>query len=205
MEKVETIQNLQQLRSIVGEPSELTPSKFYDHLNEQAADFIRRSPFLVLSTVDAEGMPTASPKGDIPGFVHQADERTLFMPERKGNRLVVSYQNILATQKVGIIFLLPRCSETLRISGHAELVTDEELCRKLDSRGPAILLLKVTVTEAYFHCGKAFIRSNLWNPDQWPEASRISFGREIGNNTGKNKDFVEDLDAQVLERYKDSL
>jgi predicted pyridoxine 5'-phosphate oxidase superfamily flavin-nucleotide-binding protein len=97
---METIQDLQQLRSIVGEPGELTINKIYDHLNEQASDFITRSPFLVLSTVDEDGMPTASPKGDIPGFVHQADERTLYMPERKGNRLVISYQNVLATKKV---------------------------------------------------------------------------------------------------------
>ena len=202
---METIQDLQQLRSIVGEPGELTINKIYDHLNEQASDFITRSPFLVLSTVDEDGMPTASPKGDIPGFVHQADERTLYMPERKGNRLVISYQNVLATEKVGLIFLLPQCSETLRVSGHAELVTDEEICAKLDARGPAILLLKVTVTEAYFHCGKAFIRSNLWKPEHWPDASRISFGREIGDQIGKGADFAEDLDAQVLERYKDSL
>jgi PPOX class probable FMN-dependent enzyme len=202
---VETIQDLQQLRSIVGEPSEMTQNKMYDHLNEQATDFISRSPFLVLSTVDAEGMPTSSPKGDVPGFVYQADAHTLYMPERRGNKLVVSYQNILATQKVGLIFLLPRCSETLRVSGRAELVMDKELCKKLDSRGPAILLLKVTVTEAYFHCGKAFIRSNLWSPEHWPDESRVSFGREIGNQIGKGTDFVEDLDAQVLERYKDSL
>jgi PPOX class probable FMN-dependent enzyme len=202
---MEAIQDLQHLRSIVGEPSELTASKMYDHLNQQATDFISRSPFLILSTVDAQGMPTASPKGDAPGFVHQADERTLFMPERKGNRLVVSYQNILATGKVGLIFLLPRCSETLRVSGNAELVVDEQLCAKLDNRGPAIMLLKISITEAYFHCGKALIRSQLWNPEQWPDESRISFGREIGDNTGKGQDFAEDIDAQVLERYKDSL
>lgn len=203
---MESITSLEQLRGIVGEPSELTPNKIYPHLNEQAIDFIGRSPFLVMATVDADGMPTASPKGDHPGFVHVQDETTLFMPERKGNRLVVSYQNILATPKVGLIFMLPRCSESLRVSGHAELVSDEALCAKLSARNaPALLLLKVTVTEAYFQCGKAFIRSELWNPDAWPEASRVSFGREIGTRIGKDQAFVEDLDAQVLERYKDSL
>lgn len=202
---MQTIHNLEELRAIVGHPSELTANKIYDHLNEQATDFITRSPFLMLATVDESGMPTVSPKGDEPGFVYQPDDRTLYMPERKGNRLVFSYQNILANPKVGLTFLLPQCDETLRVSGDAELVRDEELCKKLDSRGPAILLLKVTVTEAYFHCGKAFIRSNLWKPEHWPEKSRVSFGREIGNRIGKDQDFVEDLDAQVLERYKDSL
>ncbi|MBT7550142.1 MAG: hypothetical protein HN611_15855, partial [Gemmatimonadetes bacterium] len=166
---MQTIANLKALHAIVGEPSELTAKKFYSHLSEQATDFIARSPFLVMATVDENGMPTASPKGDYPGFVHQADKHTLYMPERKGNRLVVSYQNIFATGKVGLIFLLPRSNETLRISGKAELVTDEALCAKCESHGnPALLLLKVSVTEAYFHCGKAFIRSHLWQPDAWP-------------------------------------
>ena len=76
----------------------------------------------------------------------------------------------------------------------------------MSARGaPALLLLKVTVTEAYFQCGKAFIRSEMWNPDAWPEASRVSFGREIGSRIGRDDDFAADLDAQVLERYKDSL
>jgi len=204
---MKNIQDLDALRAIVGEPSELTEKKMYSHINAQASDFIAQSPFLVLSTVDANSMPTASPKGDYPGFVHQADAHTLYMPERKGNRLLVSYQNIFTNPKVGLIFLKPRCNETLRISGHAELVTDAPLCAQLQSQGkPALLLLKVIVTQAYFHCGKAFIRSNLWNPEAWPnEETRISFGKEIGNNIGKDKTFVEDLDAQVLERYKDSL
>jgi PPOX class probable FMN-dependent enzyme len=203
---VDRIADLEQLRRIVGEPTKLTQSKIYDRLSPQATDFIARSPFLVLSTVDADGMPTASPKGDEPGFVQQTDERTLYMPERRGNRLVVSYQNILDTGRAGLLFLLPQCSETLRVSGHAELVTDERMCAQMSARGnPAILLLKITVTEAYFHCGKALIRSNLWNADAWPEASRVSFGREIGDNIGEGRDFADDLDAQVLERYKDSL
>lgn len=203
---MQTIENLEALRAIVGEPSELTEKKIYPYLNEQASEFIAKSPFLVMATVDADGMPTASPKGDFPGFVHQADEHTLYMPERKGNRLVVSYQNIMATPKVGLIFMLPQCSETLRVSGTAELVTDADLCAKLESRGnPALLLLKVTVTQAYFHCGKAFIRSGLWDPASWPDETRVSFGKEIGDNAGKDQAFVEDLDAQVVERYKDSL
>ncbi|NKB72445.1 MAG: hypothetical protein GKR89_35665 [Candidatus Latescibacteria bacterium] len=204
---MEAIKNLEELRALVGEPSELTHNKIYSYLNPQATDFIAQSPFLVLATVDAQGMPTASPKGDRPGFVHQADEHTLYMPERKGNRLVVSYQNVLATGKIGLIFMRPRCSETLRLSGRAELVTDPDLCARLEARGSAaILLLKITVTEAYFHCGKAFIRSGLWQPEAWPdEELKVSFGREIGDKIGRGRDFVEDLDAQVVERYKDSL
>ncbi len=120
---------------------------------------------------------------------------------------MVSYQNILATGKIGVISMRPRCSETLRISGRAELVTDPDLCARLQARGrAAILLLKITVTEAYFHCGKAFIRNGLWQTEAWPDKElNVSFGREIGDQIGRGKDFVEDLDAQVVELYKDSL
>lgn len=201
------VSNLKELRGIVGEPSELTEKKIYSNLSMQASDFIARSPFLVLATVDGNGMPTASPKGDSPGFVYEEDANTLYVPERRGNRLVVSYQNILTTPRVGLIFMVPRCSETLRVSGTAELVTDPELCARLESRGnPAILLLKVTVTEAYFHCGKAFRRSGLWDPVTWPEEeTRVSFGKEIGDRIGKGDDFVKEVDARVDESYRDRL
>ncbi len=86
-------------------------------------------------------------------------------------------------------------------------MTDEALCAKCESHGnPALLLLKVTVTEAYFHCEKGFIRSNLWQPDARPdEETRVSFGKEIGDNIGEGKAFVEDLNAQIIDRYNDSL
>ena len=203
---MEPIRNIEQLRAIVGEPSELTAKKIFPHLNEQASGFIARSPFLALATVDVDGMPTVSPKGDVPGFVHQEDANTLYIPERKGNRLVFSFQNIMATSKVGLIFMVPRCTETLRVSGTVELVADADLATP-DAQGNAALLhLKVTVTEAYFHCGKAFIRSGLWDPESWPEdTSKVSFGKEIGDKTGKDQAFVKQVDENVVKSYRSNL
>ena len=203
---MQRIRTLDELRDIVGEPSDIVANKIYDHLNRQATAFIARSPFLTMATVDEAGMPTVSPKGDSPGFVQVADASTLYIPERKGNRLVVSYQNILANGTVGLLFVVPRCRESLRVSGHAQLVTDPTLCEQLSARGaPALLALEVKVTEAYFQCGKSLIRSDLWKPDSWPEASSISFGEEIGRQTGQGQDFVESFDNHVAERYEDSL
>jgi PPOX class probable FMN-dependent enzyme len=200
------IETLEQLRALLGHPNETTRAKIYSRLTEQAVDFIRRSPLLVLATADREGMPTASPKGDAPGFVHVQSENTLLIPERLGNKLVSSFRNILENPRVGLIFFVPRCVETLRVGGTAELLHDAGLADQLQAQGkPALLTMRVTVTESYFQCGKALIRSSFWHPESWPPESRISFGREIGDNLGQDAAFAADLDDRVQQRYCDSL
>lgn len=200
------IETQEQLRVILGHPNETTKAKIYSRLTQQAIDFIRRSPLLVLATADREGMPTASPKGDAPGFVHVQGEHTLLVPERLGNKLISSFRNILETPRVGLIFFVPRCVETLRVSGTAELLHDAEVAVQLQAQGkPALLTMRVTVTESYFQCGKALIRRSFWNPESWPAESRISFGREIGDNLGQDAAFAADLDDRVQQRYCDSL
>jgi uncharacterized protein len=200
------IESLGQLRSLLGHPSELTKAKIYSRLNAQMREFIARSPLLMLATSGSDGMPTASPKGDAPGFVQVDEEDRLLIPERLGNRLVSSFQHLLENPRAGLIFLVPGCTETLRISGTVELLHDAELAARLQAHGkPALLVTRLTVTEAYFQCGKAFIRSALWKPETWPAESRVSFGKEIGENLGKDTAFEADVDAQVQMRYSDSL
>jgi uncharacterized protein len=200
------ITSLDELRGILGQPSELTKSKIYTQLNPQMRDFIARSPFLILASTGTDGIPTATPKGDAPGFVQIDDQGRLLIPERLGNKLLSSFQRLLENPYTGLIFLLPRCTETLRISGRAELLHDPALAMQLQAQGkPALLVTRVTVSEAYFQCGKAFIRSKLWQPETWPEESRVSFGREIGHNMGRDERFTTELDAQVQQRYCDSL
>jgi PPOX class probable FMN-dependent enzyme len=200
------IETVEQLRAVMGFPSELTQGKIYQRLTQQAKRFIGRSPFMVIATANAQGMPTASPKGDEPGFVRVENDDTLLMPERRGNKLLSSFLNVLENPRVGLIFFVPGCVETLRVSGTAELLNEAELARRLEAKGtPALLTLRVTVTEAYFHCGKALIRSELWNPPTWPQDVRVSFGEQIGVNLGKDAAFAEDVDAQVQQRYCDSL
>lgn len=194
------------LRALIGSPSELVPHKIHRQLNARAVEFIGRSPMLMLSTTGADGHATVSPKGDPAGFVHVEDDRTLLIPERKGNKLIFTLQNILANPKVGLIFLLPGTCETLRVQGTAELLDDAALCEKLSMRGnKALLAIRVSVTECYFHCAKAFLRSDLWNPETWQEKMTISFGEEIAAGMGLDGAAVADFDRGVQGRYKTDL
>jgi uncharacterized protein len=203
---VATVQDMAHLRAIIGEPTDQVKLKLHSRLNAQAREFIGRSPMFLLSTADADGQPTVAPKGDGPGFVRVADERTLLIPERKGNKLVFSLQNILTNPKVGLIFLLPGTGETLRVSGEAELLDDSALCESFVERGkPALLVTHVRVAQAYFHCAKAFLRSDLWNPAAWAEPMRISFGEEIAEEGGLAACAIGEFDAAVQQRYKTDL
>lgn len=194
------------LRKLIGSPSELVPYKIHRELNARATEFIGRSPMLMLSTADADGQATVSPKGDPAGFVRVENGRTLLIPERKGNKLIFTLQNILANPKVGLIFLVPGTCETLRVQGTAELLDDAGLCENLSMRGnKALLAIRVSVTECYFHCAKAFLRSALWNPDTWPEKMAISFGEEIAGRGGMAPEAAADFDRGVRERYKTDL
>ena len=196
------IDSLEHLRAVIGEPKAQTRYKLHRRLNAQAAAFVARSPMFLLASVDANGQPTVSPKGDGPGFVRVEDANTLLIPERKGNKLVFSLQNILRNPRVGLIFLVPGTDETLRIGGEATLSDDPELCASLTQRDqPALLVMRVRVTEAYFHCAKAFLRSKLWQPESWPETMRVSFGEEIAEEGGLQGADIETFDAGVKQRY----
>ena len=200
------IDSLQRVRGIIGPHGDLVGLKIHNALNATARDFIARSPMAFLATCGADGMPTVSPKGDRPGFVHVADERTLLFPERKGNKLIFSLQNILENPKVGLIFLLPGTCETLRVQGKAELTDDRALRERLSSRGnSALLVMKLAVESCYFHCAKAFLRSELWKPQTWTEPMTISFGEEIAQEGGVERAKVAEFDAGVQSRYKTDL
>jgi PPOX class probable FMN-dependent enzyme len=200
------IETVAQLQALIGEPSTMTPKKLFSALDDAAIDFIRRSPFLVLATADAQGNEDASPKGDGPGFVAVEDARTLLIPERKGNRLMFSLRNILANPQVGIIFLVPGTDETFRVNGTATLSDDPDLLVRLSARGaPALLAIRVTVRECFFHCAKAFIRSQLWKPESWPARQKISFGKILTAQIGGDEKLAEQVDKAVEQDYKNNL
>ena len=201
--RIETVARLQ---TLIGVPNPMTPKKLFSALDEAATNFIRRSPFLVLATADAQGNQDASPKGDGPGFVAVQDERTLLIPERKGNRLMFSLRNILANPQVGIIFLIPGTDETLRVNGAAELSDDPDLLVRLAARGaPALLAIRVNVRECFFHCAKAFIRSQLWKPETWAERHKISFGKLLSAKIGGGEELARQVDQAIEQDYKNNL
>ncbi len=194
------------IRAIIGEPHKVTPMKVMDALDDVSIDFIRHSPFLLLSTADAEGQPDVSPKGDDAGFVEVVDSRHLLIPDRKGNKLIFSLQNILANPRIGILFLVPGTEETLRVHGTAELTSDPEIVQQLAARGqPALLAIRVTVEKCFFHCAKAFKRSQLWKPESWPSRLRISFGKMLAPKLGGDGALAKQIDDLVETDYKENL
>ncbi len=197
------IDSVARLRQLIGDPLPVVAQKFHTRLNATARDFIARSPLLFLATADADGRPSVSPKGDAPGVAVVESDAVLLLPERKGNRLVYSLQNILANPAVELIFVVPRTSETLRVQGRATLVDDPDLCARLDSRGrPALLVVRIEVTKCYFHCAKSLLRAGLWDPSTWSDPVTVSFGCEIAEEGGIDSREVEAFDAAVRERYR---
>ena len=191
-----------QLRAIIGATNPMTEKKIYSFLNERMTDFIAKSPLMMISTVDQDGVPTISPKGDKPGFVHINNQGRILIPELRGNKMAVSLTNILKHPEVALFFLVPGSLETLRVHGECRLLTSEMLCKKLASYSHnALLVVEVTVNKAYFHCGKSLLRSQLWESATWPDPIRISFGKEIAENSGADEQFIKQVDKRVACRY----
>ena len=205
---MERIQTKERLRDILGTPSPTTPMKFHSRLNARATAFIQQSPLLFISTADAKGGATVSPKGDLPGLVQVVSPTTLRIPERKGNRLLMTLQNIIENDRIGLLFIVPGSVELFRVHGRCSILFGEEICGSLTARGkPALLVMQVEIDECFFHCGKALLRSDLWNPSSWSSSVAVSFGEEIAENLmppDKAK-FVEEFDCWVKERYTNDL
>lgn len=204
------IDTLDELRDLLGQPHPLTKQKITTELTPEAISFIQQCPLLFLATVNEQGTVTVSPKGDPSGFVHVVDVHTLYIPERPGNNLLHGLSNLLNNGKIGLLFVLPGTEETLRVNGKAALYQDEELCRDMAANGkPARLVIKVEITECFFHCAKAFKRSKAWEASSWPPPKKIQFGKQIARNAGKNAvsraAIAVAVDAAVKSDYKKNL
>lgn len=163
----EVVRSEQELRAIAPNPPHGTQDvKIIDHIDNHCRVWIERSPFLVMTTSDADGRLDCSPKGDPAGFVKVLDDKTLAIPDRPGNRRFDGFLNILQTGRIGLIFFVPNRNETVRVNGTAEVVRDLPLREKMaiNGRVPELAVL-VHVEEAFYHCGKAIIRSGLWAVD----------------------------------------
>lgn len=174
MERV--IRSAEELEALYGEPLERSVRKQLDRIDDLCRAFIAASPFLLLGT---EG--DVSPRGDLPGFVRVADDHTLLIPDRRGNNRTDSLHNILTHPRIGLLFLVPGASHTLRVNGDAEIVVDEELAASFAVNGNAPrTVLRVRVVEAYVHCSRALVRANLWNA---PSAAVPTFGEMLEAHT----------------------
>jgi uncharacterized protein len=194
-----------ELEALIGSPDERVKMKLLTEIDDTAREFIERCPFVVVATCDADGRLDASPKGDPPGFVHVIDSTSLAIPERKGNALGFGPRNILATGRIGLIFMVPGQRETYRVNGTAHLTRDPELLERLAVSGkPALMATVVVVEEAFFHCGKAMIRAKLWASPNDAEADRHPIAEQIGGMMGDEK-FVGMVAADLEQNYRDGL
>ncbi|WP_326809217.1 MULTISPECIES: MSMEG_1061 family FMN-dependent PPOX-type flavoprotein [unclassified Streptomyces] len=164
----------------LGEPEAMTKAKILDRVDDYSRLFIAHSPFLTLATMDAAGRADCSPRGDYPGFVKVLDDHTLAIPDRPGNKIADSFRNLAENDGIGLLFLIPGLRETLRINGRA-YPTDEPdvLARMRTEAKEAVLALVVDVEEVYFHCGRALIRSRLWDPASQALAEEIPSAGEV--------------------------
>ena len=203
---MDIIESFDLIRDILGTPNPATYQKIQPCLNARMMRFVEKSPLAMFATVDAEGFPTISPKGDEPGFIKVRDARTLLLPERKGNKLAFSLENLMGHPEAALILMIPGTPETLRIHGRCRVIRDEVLNRELASATQdALLVMEMSVVKCYFQCAKAFLRSKAWSPESWGPREKVSFGEEIFGTSADARDAAQSLDSGVDERYKTDL
>ena len=175
------------LAAIYPTPNARVVAKVRPALDIHSKKFIALSPFCVLATSGADGSVDASPRGGQPGFIHVEGDSRLLMPDRPGNNRIDSFRNITeGTGLVQFIFFVPGLNETLRVSGKGTLTEAPELLEKMVEFGKAPrLVLSVEVQEAYFHCGKAIMRSKLWRPETQVERTVMPSIAEIVHDQTK--------------------
>jgi hypothetical protein len=195
-----TISTETHLREILGSPTALVAAKVSDRLNDLTRQFVERSPFVCVATSRPDGGLDISPRGDPAGFVRILDDRTLVIPERPGNRLADTLTNLLTDPRIALLFVIPGIGDTFRVNGRATVVDDPELLAPsaVDGRAPKLGLL-IAVEEAFTHCPKAFIRSDLWNPDRHVERSELPSAGAIFRAVAD-----AGLDAETYDRERDA-
>jgi PPOX class probable FMN-dependent enzyme len=186
------------LRAVVGHPPDHSLAKAIDVIDDHCRRFIAHSPFVFVASASAGGRVDVSPKGDVAGFVKVLDERTLAIPDRPGNRRIDTFRNVLQNPNVGLIFVIPGITYTLRVSGKAMIVRDADLRQSMAVRGklPEHVLV-VDVEHVLGHCPKCMIRSGLWEAASWPDTTDLPSFAEMLRAHGNLTQSVEDVQAII--------
>jgi PPOX class probable FMN-dependent enzyme len=193
------------LKTIYPQPAPRVIAKARPEIDAHAKKFIAMSPFCVLATSGSDGSVDASPRGGNPGFVHVAGPNRLLMPDRSGNNRIDSFRNIVeGSGFVQLIFFVPGIDETLRVGGKGKLSAEPDLLASMEEFGKLPrAALSIDVREAYFHCGKALMRSKLWLPDMRVERDVLpSIGQIIHEQTKLGDAEPQDV---IVARYKTQL
>lgn len=196
----EPLTSAEALRALLGEVYPGNVNKVRARLDEHCQRFIALSPMLFISSANGEGQCDVSPKGDAPGFVRILDEAHLAIPDRRGNHRADTMLNILANPQVGLIFLIPGMTETLRINGAAALYTDADLLDALAMQGkrPQVAIV-VETQEVYLHCGRSLLRSGLWQTATWPQRETLPSAAQIFADHMAQPDLTCDEMETVLD------
>ena len=192
------------IRAKIGDPSQAAIDKILDHLDDNCLTFLAHSPFFCLATSDAAGNCDNSPRGDYPGFVRALDRQTLVIPDRLGNRLADSFQNILENPHVGLLCFVPGMSETLRINGTAYVTDDPGLLAMLEQDHSVPELATIVRTEqVYLHCGRALLRGGIWDAEMQDLAAEVPTSGQIwASMSGLEREVGDAIDASVAQGNK---
>jgi len=173
MTRITTIAELEAIYGALSDVGEASTAKVVDHLIAPYRAYVEASPFVALATIGPEGLD-CSPRGDNGQVVHIEDDRTLFLPDRRGNNRIDSLRNIVRDPRVALMFLIPGAGTTFRVNGRAHISTDAALLTRLTAEGKAPRsVIVVQIVECYFQCARAIVRSELWNPARFIAAQRL--------------------------------
>lgn len=200
-----TVSTIEELEAIYGEPLPQSLVKEIDYISDHYRSFIEKSPFMVLASADEEGLD-CSPRGDPAGFVRVVDEKTLMIPDRRGNNRIDTLRNIVRDPRVSLLFLVPGVGETLRINGRAEISIDPKLCASFDMNGktPRSVII-ITADRVYFQCQKALARSRLWEPEAQVERKELPTAGKILQSLSRDEFDGEAYDRNYPERLKKTI
>lgn len=161
------ITGTERLREVYDQPAETATKKILSRLDAHCRRFIALSPYLTIASTGPAGAD-CSPRGDEPGFVQVVDDHTLLLPDRRGNNLLDTLQNVLQHPQVGLLFLVPGLNETLRVNGKARILTDPAVLQAMAIKGKIVpnSAMQIAVEQVYFHCGRSILRADLWNPQK---------------------------------------
>jgi PPOX class probable FMN-dependent enzyme len=201
------ITTLAQLREVLGTPIPRVLEKDRAAFEPAHRAFLAESPFCLVSTSGTDGTCDVSPKGDPRGSFLVVDDTTLAIPERPGNRRADGFANVLVNPHVGLLFLVPGRGDTLRVNGRARLLTDAPYADRLEVEGHRpLVIMEVTVEQTFFHCSKAFLRSQLWRPESWhpegvPDRAEIAQALERADEPLEQVRAYYDSPAYAAELY----
>jgi uncharacterized protein len=197
------IERVEELREFYEAPMERAVRKDIGRLDEMCRRLIAAAPMLFIATYSAEGQADVSPRGGQPGFVTVLDEQQLAIPDATGNRRLDTLENVVASGRAGVIFVIPGRDTTLRVNGPAHVTAEADLLERLRPVGkPPRTAIVIEAEEVYAHCPKAFVRSKLWDPASWPDPATLPTAAEVSVAHQRDPDWTVEQEEQ---RIRESL